>query len=177
MSGIDVRSHPRTGQFGCLPDKEFRYLRHACYSVMLGALTGPGHFCLTPHVAMRIGLYLHCGAVPRVQSLRIPRSGFLLIDRTGWIVTADCVGEYHRILGVSSIQRGLSTASVVDRYSSRHSPYRYGAWTISSPSGFNRGALRMASEDSRRSSADVVSLVQLKLRPDPPERSAPSLSC
>ena len=26
MSGIDVRTHARTGQL-CLPDKEFRYLR------------------------------------------------------------------------------------------------------------------------------------------------------
>jgi len=44
-----------------------------------------------------------------VQSLRIP-FGFLLIVRTGWIVTA-LAGEYHRILGVSSIQPSLKTAS------------------------------------------------------------------
>ena len=64
-----------------LPDKEFRYLRHACYSATaeyIFALAGPGHFCLTPHVAMGIGLYLHSvqNGVnvrrPGVQSLRIP---------------------------------------------------------------------------------------------------------
>jgi hypothetical protein len=30
MSGIDVQARARTGQL-CLPDKEFRYLRHHCY--------------------------------------------------------------------------------------------------------------------------------------------------
>ncbi len=39
------------------PDKEFRYLRHSCYSPH--HCDGPGHFCLTPHVAMRIGLSHH----------------------------------------------------------------------------------------------------------------------
>jgi hypothetical protein len=43
-----------------LPDKEFRYLRHSCYS-SLGRVPneGPGHFCLTPHVAIGIGLSLY----------------------------------------------------------------------------------------------------------------------
>jgi hypothetical protein len=31
MSGVCTRSHLRVGQL-CLPDKEFRYLRHSCYS-------------------------------------------------------------------------------------------------------------------------------------------------
>src|SRR3954470_721419 len=52
-----------------------------------------------------------------VQSLRIPR-GFLLIVRTGWIFTARySPNEYHRILGVSSIQLSFVTALKVDRYS------------------------------------------------------------
>ena len=49
-----------------LPDKEFRYLRHCCYSLVDTSITstnldegGPDHFCLVPHVAMRVGLYLH----------------------------------------------------------------------------------------------------------------------
>jgi hypothetical protein len=89
---VCTQGHPRVGQV-CLPDKEFRYLRHSCYSVERAASTGSGHFCLTPHVAMRIGLYLHPDGtallprVPSVQSLRIPL-GFLLIVRTGRIVTA-----------------------------------------------------------------------------------------
>src|ERR1043166_2325745 len=41
-----------------LPDKEFRYLRHCCYSALL-TRTGSGHFCLIPRVATGIGLYLH----------------------------------------------------------------------------------------------------------------------
>jgi hypothetical protein len=40
------------------PDKEFRYLRHACYAAE-SALRRPGHFCLALHVAMQVGLYLH----------------------------------------------------------------------------------------------------------------------
>jgi hypothetical protein len=42
----------------------------------------------------------------------------------------------------------FSNGQLVDRYSSRKSPYRYGAWTISSSLCFKEGALRMASEDS-----------------------------
>src|SRR5215510_8808930 len=37
------------------------------------------------------------------------------------------------------------------------SPYRYGAWTISSSVGFNDGALRMASEDSQLLNAAMIS--------------------
>ena len=96
------------GQF-YLPDKEFRYLRHCCYSPPGGEW--PGHFCLAPHVAMRIGLYLHrLFSGLGVQSLRIP-FGFLLIVRTDRIVTAHVLtvrdgydmNEYRRILGCSSI--------------------------------------------------------------------------
>jgi hypothetical protein len=72
--------------------------------------------------------------------------GFLLIVRTGRIVTVHVdtlkkvydMNEYRRILGVSSIQLGFRTALKVDRYSSRCSPYRYGAWTISSSRRFKR---------------------------------------
>ena len=53
-----------------------------------------GHFCLAPHVAMRVGLYLH----PRPAQLEVGASravsedpanicSFLLIVRTGRIVT------------------------------------------------------------------------------------------
>jgi hypothetical protein len=96
------------GQF-YLPDKEFRYLRHCCYSSPGGEW--PDHFCLAPHVAMRIGLYLHrLFSGLGVQSLRIP-CGFLLIVRTDRIVTVLVVivrnvgdeDEYRRILGCSSI--------------------------------------------------------------------------
>jgi hypothetical protein len=38
------------------------YLRHICYYLQIRKRLG--HFCLAPHVAMRVGLYLH----PCVQS-------------------------------------------------------------------------------------------------------------
>jgi hypothetical protein len=54
-----------------LPDKEFRYLRHSCY--YRSEDRRPGHFCLTPNVAIGIGLYHHrLISVLGVQSLRIP---------------------------------------------------------------------------------------------------------
>ena len=40
------------------------YLRHFCYysvdagNFTISSLERPGHFCLAPHVAMRVGLYL-----------------------------------------------------------------------------------------------------------------------
>ena len=39
MSGIDVRRRRRTGQL-CLPDKEFRYLRHTVTSDPLMLIGG-----------------------------------------------------------------------------------------------------------------------------------------
>jgi hypothetical protein len=43
-----------------LPDKEFRYLRHSCYyPAGLFPARRPGHFCLTPYVAIGIGLSLY----------------------------------------------------------------------------------------------------------------------
>jgi len=83
---------------------------------------------------------------------------FLLIVRTGRIFTAhvdipDCgcdADEYRRILGCSSKQWGFPTAKLeLHRYSSRVSPCRHGAWTISSSLCFKEGALRMVSEDSQ----------------------------
>ena len=62
MSGFVQRSHLRCWAIQ-LPDKEFRYLRHSCYFIpdvdVRGRTHGmrSGHFCLTPHVATRIGLY------------------------------------------------------------------------------------------------------------------------
>ena len=54
---------------------------------------GPGHFCLTLHVAMQLGLYLHEGITLRVRRIVSEDSGhfdrpFLLIVRTERIVTA-----------------------------------------------------------------------------------------
>ena len=89
-----------------LPDKEFRYLRHRCYSAMqLAAAAWSGHFCLTPHVAVRIGLSHHAKTRAwRTVSEDPALSGFLLIVRTGRIVTARLsTNEYRRILGYSSI--------------------------------------------------------------------------
>jgi hypothetical protein len=43
------------------------YLRHICYYSKMALIFSPytserpGHFCLAPHVAMRVGLYLHLG--------------------------------------------------------------------------------------------------------------------
>jgi hypothetical protein len=59
-----------------LPDKEFRYLRHFCYSLRdFLSHRGLGHFCPAPHVAMGVGLYLHPQTFvgPGIQSLRIPQ--------------------------------------------------------------------------------------------------------
>ena len=78
-----------------LPDKEFRYLRHSCYSSP-DMLSGkrPGHFCLTPYVAIGIGLYLYPLVAYQRTTWRAvsedPVSGFLLIVPTRRIVTAHC---------------------------------------------------------------------------------------
>ena len=40
MSGIDMQSRLRMGQL-CLPDKEFRYLRHHCYLCLFVRDSGP----------------------------------------------------------------------------------------------------------------------------------------
>jgi hypothetical protein len=87
------------------------------------------------------------------------------------------MNEYRRILGVSSIQPGLSTAMWTDRYSSCNSPYRYGAWTISSSLGFNEGALRMASEDSDCAVHSALEDVVVEACHDSAERCAAGLSC
>jgi hypothetical protein len=86
---------------------------------------GPGHFCLALHIAMQVGPYLHrTSPVFGVWSLRILDrriQSFLLIDRTGQIVTARghtvfrvCdTYEYCRILGYSSIWPNLKTARFI----------------------------------------------------------------
>ncbi len=58
MSGFAHGITPVWGNYS--PDKEFRYLRHVCYSRLdlNQPIRGSGHFCLTLHVAMQIGLYL-----------------------------------------------------------------------------------------------------------------------
>jgi hypothetical protein len=84
------------------------------------------------------------------------------------------MNEYRRILGVPSIQPGLSTAMWTDRYSSCNSPYRYGAWTISSSLGFNEGALRMASEDSDYAVHSALEMWLLKLATTPPSAAPPA---
>ena len=70
------------------------------------ALERLGHFCLAPHVAMRVGLYLHpqdyqydlwvncdlsLGGAPRTVSEDPAMRSFLLIVRTGRIFTAHVV--------------------------------------------------------------------------------------
>jgi hypothetical protein len=119
MSGDFARDRSRAGQFD-LPDKEFRYLRHVCYPVMTGCHDVarsflPGSPCRQRGrtISSRSSAYFSFG--PSVQSLRIPLSRF----------PADCPhrtdchcqiamqsDEYRRILGCSSIQPGLKTASV-----------------------------------------------------------------
>ena len=78
MSGSAHTVTPCAGQF-TYPTRNFATLGTSVTSAN-GRLPSArsGHFCLTPHVAMRIGLYLHeneagvaCVA-PGVQSLRIP---------------------------------------------------------------------------------------------------------
>jgi hypothetical protein len=53
------------------------YLRHICYYSKMALTFSPftserlGHFCLAPHVAMRVGLYLHlCRLSPVRGALR-----------------------------------------------------------------------------------------------------------
>ena len=94
--------------------------RHICCSNHDGlAVAGPGHFCLALHVAMQVGPSLHRPSTCGVRRMVSEDSGatshgvqpFLLIDRTGQIVTAHAFTlrkgsdtyEYCRILGVSSI--------------------------------------------------------------------------
>ena len=89
---------------------------------------------------------------PGVQSLRIPSTN-------GRRFPADCPHSSHchwpplpgdRVVRDTGMFQHIARFcnGRVDRYSSRFSPYRYEAWTISSPTSFNSGALRMASEDS-----------------------------
>jgi hypothetical protein len=129
-----------------LPAEGFSYLRHSCYSLrvrrLLGrcSLSGPGHFCPAPHVAMGVGLYLfRCSlrqwdpyspsnGTPRTVSedpakqRQFPadcphRTDFHCLHRTH-----NCNGsgldEYRRILGCSSKQWGFITAKLgLNRYS------------------------------------------------------------
>src|ERR1700683_1582811 len=49
--------------------------RQFCYSQMPIGIRGPGHFCLTLHVAMQLGLYLQEGITPRVRHIVSEDSG------------------------------------------------------------------------------------------------------
>jgi len=54
------RRRRREGQHPSLCQRGFSYLRRCCYySTHSPCVKRSGHFCLTPHVAMRTGLYLH----------------------------------------------------------------------------------------------------------------------
>ena len=76
---------------------------------------GPGHFCLTLHVAMQLGLYLPGPqrALSGVQSLRghsRSQRTSLLIVRTRRIFTAEKTASSAGYIGVSSKQPDLKTA-------------------------------------------------------------------
>src|SRR5436305_14109630 len=96
------------------------------------------------------------GVTPGVQSLRIP--GDQLVSR----FPADCPHRtdchcpyphpneqgvrWTSTAGYSDVpaySQVLQQPGLTNRYSSRLSPYRYGAWTISSSPCFKGGALRM----------------------------------
>ena len=51
--------------------------RQICYSQSRSGPCGPGHFCLTLHVAMQLGLYLHEGITLRVRRIVSEDSGLL----------------------------------------------------------------------------------------------------
>ena len=90
-----------------LPDKEFRYLRHGCYSTPEGVKAWSFRFCHALHVAVQIGPSHPPGAeVWRMASedSTFRRTWpFLLIVRTRQIVTRSEESTYCEILGCSSI--------------------------------------------------------------------------
>src|SRR5271155_4483547 len=51
--------------------------RQICYRSLPEGACGPGHFCLTLHVAMQLGLYLHEGITLRVRRTVSEDSGSL----------------------------------------------------------------------------------------------------
>jgi hypothetical protein len=58
MSRFSIASREAVGQVLCLPDKEFRYLRHFCY-ISLRKWLGRFLFRLALYVAVEVGPYLH----------------------------------------------------------------------------------------------------------------------
>ena len=58
MSRFSIASREAVGQVLCLPDKEFRYLRHSCYVPSRERL-GRFLFRLALYVAVEVGPYLH----------------------------------------------------------------------------------------------------------------------
>jgi hypothetical protein len=120
MSGFALGIAPKWGKKICLPDKEFRYLRQCCYSHHRGfddaGQVISAWLCMSPCSSDCIFTRSFSEPGPSVQSLRIPCAyiktlGFLLIVRTGRIVTAHALtlrrgcdtNEYRRMLGYSSI--------------------------------------------------------------------------
>src|SRR6267154_3147176 len=51
--------------------------RQSCYHSLPREAGGPGHFCLTLHVAMQLGLYLHEGITLHVRRIVSEDSGSL----------------------------------------------------------------------------------------------------
>src|SRR5262249_35286343 len=109
-------------QVGTYPTRNFATLGPSKLLLDRLASIGSGHFCLTLHVAMQIGLYHHAVlsteysvlCVWRIVSEDIKRQtppfcgrrciirSFLLIACAAWIVTAQ-LSKYQRILRCSSI--------------------------------------------------------------------------
>jgi hypothetical protein len=54
---VFTRGRPRAGQF-TYPTRNFATLGTLVTPASLDAMPWPDHFCLAPHVAMRVGLYL-----------------------------------------------------------------------------------------------------------------------
>ena len=107
-----------------LPDKEFRYLRHSCYSPARAGGPGRFRFRLALHVAAEVGPSHRLIGVWRMASEDPSRpAGFLLIVRTGRIVTAaerrvapdtrmfQHIAEFYNYLGqlivTAAVYRGL----------------------------------------------------------------------